>query len=182
MKYNCFEYMNKMLNLSLELLEKQPDSQSVTNILKESEKKKKAGLQGAIKEFLPPIDREDITDVLCIIHTLNYCLAYLQNHVFSVYNTQYKSLTKDIISYMQYAICAEIRIPVTDFTDSIERMHSKLFSAIQDERIILSNENSVTTFNIKNLIKSNFFDRIEAIHQILHRLTGEITRIMVKFS
>lgn len=182
MKYNCFEYINKMLEFSYSLVDSQVEYTTVSNILKQSERTKEKGIQGAMKQFLPPIDREDIASIFCIIHSLNYHLAYLQISLFSTQQTQFSRLLKDVISYMQYTVSAELKISVNDFADSTERMHFKLFSTIQNERLILSRESSTTSFNTKNLIKNNFFDKIESIHEILHRLTNEFMRVMVKFS
>ena len=174
--------MDKLLILSIELLEEQHKNQTAINVLKKSEKTMQSGISGAIKQFLPPIDREDIASILGTVHSLNYCLAYFQSFPLLLQETQFRRLLKDIISYVQYAINTELKIPISDFSDSTERMHVKLFSAIQEERTILSNENSTASFNTKNLIKNIFFDKIESIHEILHRLTNELIRIMVKFS
>ena len=74
-------------------------------ILNESKNAKLRSIDFAIKQFVPPLDREDITYIALNLHELNICLFQLSNYKKSLFPK--KDLIKDLAPLK--SLCSKIR-------------------------------------------------------------------------
>lgn len=121
MNNNCFQDLKFMADISLSLCSSISEEQAYNpkTALKESSDAKCRCIDFAIKQFIPPIDREDITYIALKLHKLNthLCeLAYYKKKSFPK-----KDLNKELVPLKN--VCMNIRKKIegnctkADYTD-----------------------------------------------------------------
>lgn len=107
MNKDCFQDFTTMISIALSLCSyiSGEISYDFHSAVKDSELTKKRCIDIAMKQFIPPIDREDITYLVLKLHKLNLGLYELANYKNSFFP---KKDLKNHIAPLK-AICAKIR-------------------------------------------------------------------------
>jgi hypothetical protein len=148
MKYNFFDELVSLCKIpSLA-------SENYCPQIKKSSEIKKSCILSAQKQFVTPIDREDIVSIAALLHDLN--CSFLSLSEYNFLNEFY--VLSDIIkkAYSLAEKCLKNKLNID--TNAVLDERDTLYTLFMNERKKYTFE---TTINTKALIKNAFFDKID---------------------
>ena len=145
---------------------------------KQSAESKAVCIDHCIKQFLPPVDREDIAFIACTLHRLNVRLSYLSVSINVNEAEELKLILKTMCHHIERSVNERLETRLSDFVQECEKTSKSFF---EEYSRMQKNINS-TPFNTKNLIKSKFFDRIKECFDLAWEITDCSVTVKVKNS
>lgn len=172
MKYNCFESLKKISDISLKLCEKSGADPII--LTEESAKQKNTCITQAAKQFLPQIDREDIIMLAFMLHELNTNLAVLYLFLPADNSFKLSGYTKKACLLINGLLEKKLLIPTEDILLKRDKL---FFEFIKDYKDSLD-----LSFNTKALIKTAIFDKIRMCTDIALNTVDQLCYTKIKNS
>ncbi|MBR5314779.1 MAG: hypothetical protein IKU45_05160 [Clostridia bacterium] len=173
MKYNCFGDLIALCKLSLTI--STTTEKNKLDIIQKSTQIKNTCIKNAQKQFVTPIDREDVVRLAIMLHKTNVEIFSLCEYDFLCRQTDFFILINEGCNLINKCVANKLVIEL----DTVLKKRDELYTAFLKESEKHSHE---STINTKALIKNSLFDKIEKCIENILSVIDEIIFISIKNS